>query len=108
MPNNNNEQQPDQTIAQEAGLPDNWVPIDSTPIVPSNMAAGTNPYGGGSLPPNFNLQPDTLSTNYKGPGIPAVRLMPVQGNPAVNAQTQSVVETAIAAIPPVVIPTFTS
>src|SRR5208282_3698325 len=107
MPNNEDPKK-EMTIAEEAGLPDNWVPIDSTPIVPSNMAAGTNPYGGGSLPPNFNLQPDTLSTNYKGPGIPAVGLMPVQGNPAVNAQTQSIVETAIAAIPPTVIPAFTS
>lgn len=106
MPNNEDPKK-DMSIAEEAGLPENWVPIDSTPIVPSNMAAGTNPYGGGSLPPNFNLQPDTLSTNYKGPGIPAVRLMPVQGNPAINAQTQSIVEKAISEIPPTVIPAST-
>lgn len=106
MPNNEDPKK-EMSIAEEAGLPENWVPIDSTPIVPSNMAAGTNPYGGGSLPPNFNLQPDTLSTNYKGPGIPAVRLMPVQGNPAINAQTQSIVEKAISEIPPTVIPAST-
>ena len=93
MPNEDSKKEP--SIAEEAGLPENWVPIDSTPIVPSNMAAGTNPFGGGSLPPNFNLQPDTLSTNYKGPGIPAVRLMPVQGSPAINAQSKSVAQNVV-------------
>jgi hypothetical protein len=112
MPNNNSDNETpkqDMTIAEEAGLPENWVPIDSTPIVPSNMAAGTNPFGGGSIPPAMSLQSDTLSTNYKGPGIPGVRLMPigVSGNPQSNAAIKSVatqvtteiVNSAIAAIP---------
>ena len=95
MPNDNSNPNPNPTAAPDPenyGLPANFVPIDSVPIIPSNPAAGTNPYTSGTLPQNFGLQPDSLGAQYKGGGTPFVRLMPVQGAPSTNAQSQSVAE----------------
>lgn len=103
-----NEQNPNITPEGENyGLPENFVPVDAPPIIPVNIGANQNPYLSGSIPSNLNLQPDLIATDVRGGRVPSVRLMPVQGNPAVNAQTQSIVEKAIAAIPPTVVPTVT-
>lgn len=95
-----NEQNPNITPEGENyGLPENFVPVDAPPIIPVNIGANQNPYLSGSIPSNLNLQPDLIATDVRGGRVPTVRLMPVQGNPAVNAQTQSIVENAIANIP---------
>ena len=78
------------------GLPANFVPIDVPPIIPSNTAGQQpNPFGGGSLPQNMALQPDFVGTLYRNGVVPTVRLMPVQGAPATNAQSQSVAEKVV-------------
>jgi hypothetical protein len=97
MPNNEEGQNPATAPEPENyGLPANFVPIDVPPIIPSNGPAGAvNPFGGGSLPQNLSLQPDFVNTLYRGGAVPTVRLMPVQGAPSTNAQSQSVAEKVV-------------
>lgn len=88
--------QPGMTVAQEAGLPENWEPISSAPINPAGgppAPAGMGSYFSGSIPQNLQLQPDLVSTEYQGNRIPNVRLMPVgpAGNPGVVAAASSVI-----------------
>lgn len=98
MPNNPNEPlNPGAAPEPENyGLPANFVPIDVPPIIPSNTAGQQpNPYGGGSIPQNMALQPDFVGTLYRNGAVPTVRLMPVQGAPSTNAQSQSVAEKVV-------------
>lgn len=96
----------EKTIAQESGLPSNWVPVDAEPINPNRSAAsptpvlsGVSPFTSGPLPPNFGLQTDVASNKY-GPNVPVSRLMPPSGGPQENAKIQTIVDQAIAQIPP--------
>src|ERR1700727_2607882 len=70
----------------------NLSPVNTPPALPSNFAALTNPYPSGSLPLNFQYAPDLLNTQSRGGTIPQIRLMPIQGGPANNAQSQSISE----------------
>jgi hypothetical protein len=102
-----------QTINEEAGLPDNWVPLDSPTIIPSNIQK-QNPDNSssssaplvGSLPPTYQLDADFVRNAYRGQSVPNLSLMPlgVQGNPSTNAGIVStstkIVTQAISAIPP--------
>lgn len=97
-----------QTINEEAGLPDNWVPVDAPPIIPgSSLADGSSKYLQGSLPPQSQHDVSFAGTAYKSDRTPSLALMPlgVQGNPSSNAAVQStsaqVSQQQIAAIPPV-------
>jgi hypothetical protein len=98
VPNNNNEEpKQEQSIASEAGLPENWVPIDSAPIIPSNtQAAAQNPYKSGTLDPNFSFQQDLVNAGTP-PNIPSVRLMPIgaAGNAQSNAAVKSIAQTVV-------------
>jgi hypothetical protein len=101
------------TINEEAGLPENWVPLDTPPIVPSkvqnqnpdNSSSSSAPLVG-SLPPGYQLDADFVRNAYRGQNVPNLSLMPlgIQGNPTSNAGIQStakqIVTQAIAAIPP--------
>jgi len=101
-----------QTINEEAGLPDNWVPLDSPTIIPSNIQK-QNPDNSssssaplvGSLPPTYQLDADFVRNAYRGQSVPNLSLMPlsIQGNPSTNAGIVStstkIVTQAIAAIP---------
>ena len=99
-----------QTIAEEAGLPDNWIPVDAPPIVPGmsapTTADGSSKYLMGSLPPGFQHDVSFTGTSYSQDRTPQLSLMPlgVQGNPASNAAIQStsgqVTQQVIAATPP--------
>jgi len=93
------ESAPQQTVAQEAGLPGNFHPIDVPPIIPGQPTGGApptpatmQPYFSGSIPPAFMLQPDQINTQYGGGSTPSARLMPVGagGNPQIVAAAQSV------------------
>src|SRR5258708_6782211 len=90
------EEQKSQTINEEAGLPDNWTPVDAPPIVPSAMAEiassdASLKYLQGSLPPGFQHDTSFVGTAYKGHRTPQLSLMPLgnQGNPSTNAAAQS-------------------
>lgn len=88
------EEQKPKTIAEEAGLPDNWHPIDVKPIIPSQMrdnsSATAAPFVG-TLPPTFQQNTDFSGTSRASGRGPNLSLMPlgVQGNPQTNAGIQS-------------------
>jgi hypothetical protein len=101
------------TINEEAGLPENWVPLDAPPIIPSrvqnqnpdNSSSSTAPLVG-SLPPGYQLDADFVRNAYRGQLVPNLSLMPlgIQGNASSNAGIQStatqITNQIIAAIPP--------
>lgn len=86
------------TIAQEAGLSDNWQPIDVAPVRPSINPAGPPSYTQGSLPPQLGLQPDLRDTMYGGT-VPVSRLMPVASVAAQNAAIAATVKQIIESTP---------
>ena len=98
------DKKPPQSIVEEAGLPDNFLPIDAPPIIPGNLPSGggppafsgRDPYGSGLLPQNLGLQPDLVNTSYGG-SIPATRLFPLppSGTPGVNAAIGSTITKVI-------------
>ena len=91
------EEKKPQTIAEEAGLPDNWVPLDSPPIIPSEpprtgiLGDGSSKYAVGSLPPSYQADASFVQTAAYAARIPQLSLMPlgIQGNPATNAAITS-------------------
>jgi hypothetical protein len=105
------EQKKNLTINEEAGLPDNWVPIDAKPIVPSSREFGGYPTDGssrylqGSLPPGSQHDTSFVGTAYRSSNSPQLSVMPLSpsGLAQVNAAAQTVateiVSKAIAAIP---------
>ena len=85
---------PEQDIAREAGLPDNWYPIEAQPIIPGQtppMYVSRDVYQSGQLPPLIGLQPDLTKAGEGVPAIPSVRLMPVapSGLAQINAAIKS-------------------
>jgi hypothetical protein len=102
------EQKP-KTIAEEAGLPENWVPLDVPPIIPANMSrvsiAGSDKYLQASLPPGYQHDTSFTGTSYDSPNAPRLSIMPlgIAGNPTTNAAIQStstkVVEANVAPTP---------
>jgi hypothetical protein len=80
--------QSEPTIAEEAGLPDNWVPVEAPVIRPGIDTNGPHQYPSGTLPQILGLQPDLVDTKYGG-GIPSVRLMPIANNAASGASAIS-------------------
>lgn len=81
------------TINEEAGLPDNWVPVDAPPIIPANppLPPGAPRYQVASLPPGYQHDVSFVDSGKGSPDIPKLSLMPlgIQGNPATNAAIQS-------------------
>ena len=94
-----NERQP--TIASEAELPENWIPIDVKPIIPgqqpANSGSSTAPLVG-SLPPSYQQNTDFSGVNRASGHVPQLSLMPlgIQGNPATNA---AIISTAVKSVP---------
>lgn len=100
------------TINEEAGLPENWVPVDAPPIIPGrtpnseNSSDGNSRYLQGSLPPGFQHDSSFVGTAYKSPTTPQLSLMPlgINGSPSTNAAISStankIAAGLIAAIPP--------
>lgn len=91
-----------QTINEEAGLPENWVPSDQKPIIPSIPQFpedSSNRYLTGSLPPVYQHDTSFVGTAYKTSVAPSLSLMPLglQGNPQTNAAIQSTTNIAAAA-----------
>ena len=97
----------EKTIAEEAGLPENWVPIDVAPIIPSEpprtgiLGDGSSKYATGSLPPGYQSDTSFVGTAAYADRVPQLSLMPLgfQGNPASNAAIQSTAGKLIARIP---------
>ncbi len=111
-----------QTIAEEAGLPDNWVPVDMDPIVPgaNNGPAGVAygrggapaqgpqgfkstsdmpPYFSGSISPDMAHDSDYVRSQIASPAVPTVPLMPIaqSGKPQVNAAITSIIKSTTTA-----------
>jgi|HubBroStandDraft_1064217.scaffolds.fasta_scaffold03497_4 hypothetical protein len=101
MPTNNNgNPNPNPATAPEPenyGLPENFVPIDVPPIIPSNMQAALNPFKSGTLNPNFSLQQDVVNAGVYPSDIPTIRLMPIgaAGNAQSNAVIKSIAQTVV-------------
>jgi hypothetical protein len=82
----------EKTIAQEAGLPDNWVPLDKPPIIPSAWQSdGSQSRLQGSLPPAGQHDTSFVGTEYRGARTPNLSVEPlgIQGSPFTNAAVQS-------------------
>lgn len=84
------------TINEEAGLPDNWVPVDRPPVEPGRqnpnaLIDGNLKYLQGSLPPTYQHDSSFVNTAYKSASAPSASLIPLglQGNPSTNAAIQS-------------------
>ena len=92
------------TIAEEAGLPANWEPIDVKPIIPgqqpANSGSSTAPLVG-SLPPSYQQNTDFSGVGRASGHVPQLSLMPlgIQGNPATNAAVTSTATKAAQSIP---------
>lgn len=92
-----------QSIAEEAGLPDNWVPLDVPPIIPGRTEVGqvdgSQRFLQGSLPPGYQHDSSFVNTEYKAASTPNLALMPLglTGNPTTNAAIQSTATKAAAA-----------
>lgn len=87
------------SINEEAGLPDNWVPVDEKPIMPGQtpgaMPAPPNqsPYFQTNLSPDFQHDTTFTGTECGSPHIPKIALMPmgIQGSPLTNAGIASTI-----------------
>lgn len=87
-----------QTINEEAGLPENWVPISRAPVVPSLLSPnsaleGPSRYPQGSLPPGYQQDTSFVQNAPKSPTAPQMSLMPLgpSGQAAVNSATKSII-----------------
>jgi hypothetical protein len=99
-------QEPPKTIQEEAGLPDNWQPVDRSPIIPSTPPAaqqqGPGSYFAGPLSPVIQHDAAFYQTKYGGAGIPETSLMPpsaatAANNAATSTVVKNILETAAAA-----------
>ena len=106
MPSNENTNPATAPEPENYGLPENFVPIDVPPIIPANVVPNAgpavNPYKSGTLNPNLSFQQDLVNAGSYGPGVPSTRLMPIgaAGNAQSNAAIKTIVDQAIAEIPP--------
>eukprot|EP00697_Spironema_sp_BW2_P005433 gnl/Spiro4/17584_TR9372_c0_g1_i1.p1 gnl/Spiro4/17584_TR9372_c0_g1~~gnl/Spiro4/17584_TR9372_c0_g1_i1.p1 ORF type:complete len:382 (-),score=-21.57 gnl/Spiro4/17584_TR9372_c0_g1_i1:609-1754(-) len=99
--NEKDEKEP--TLAQEAGLPDSWKPVDVEPIVPSRSSVPNQtpnpmaPYFSGSISPTLQHDAIFVGTKYGTYGIPSLPLMPLSpsGQPSVGSAVQSGSSTTI-------------
>ncbi len=84
----------EKTIAQEAGLPESWHPVDSAPIIPSAPPGNQNPKGpyfDGTISPDMMHGNATLVNTHYGSNIPILPLMPlpISGQPSAGSAIQS-------------------
>lgn len=93
------------SIAAEAGLPENWQPINTTPIIPSKMQQSGEPNLSAllqaSLPPGFQHDVSFTGTTIRSSHAPGLSLMPLglQGNPITNAAIQSTASITPTSVP---------
>ncbi len=86
------------TLAEEAGLPNTWHPVESQPINPVIQGAPNPnpmaPYFDGSISPNLQHDAVFVGTKYGTHGIPILPLMPIApaGNASVNSGSQTIVK----------------
>ena len=82
-------------INVEAGLGENWLPVDQKPIIPGarpeTLANPENRFLQGSIPQSFQLGPHFVETEAMTASAPRFSLMPlgIQGNPVSNAGVTS-------------------
>jgi len=83
------------SINVEAGLGDNWIPVDQKPIIPGarpeTLANSENRFLQGSIPQAFQLSPHFVDTAAETASAPRFGIMPlgIQGNPVTNAGVAS-------------------
>lgn len=94
------------SIAEEAGLGSNWIPVDRPAIIPGQMVAAppasdfspTNPkYIQGSIAPNFQHDSSFVDTGDRTSHVPKFDLMPLgpQENAVVSTQISSAVKSVV-------------
>jgi hypothetical protein len=100
----------DLSIQEEAGLPENWQPIDVEPIRPGRITQpitgpasneDKNAFHQGTAPSNLQHDSTFVGTQYGTPGVVNTPLMPLgaNGNPITNAAIQSTATKAAASVP---------
>jgi hypothetical protein len=88
----------DPTLAEEAGLPEGWKPVESEPINPSMLGAPSNsnkmtPFFDGSISPTMQHDTTFVGTKYGTPSIPVLPLMPMGASAisSINSAIQSII-----------------
>jgi hypothetical protein len=92
----------EQTIQEEAGLsPDQWQPVDVSPIIPGVTSVGAPPppplslgsHFVGSIPANIQHDATLVRTGLNTPNIPTFSLMPLGINASAtnNSATQTII-----------------
>ena len=88
------EEKKEPTLAQEAGLPDNWYPVDSSPINPSAALSRPNPmatFFAGPISPTLQHDKTFVDTQLGTYNVAKLPLVPLSssGQPSVGAAVQS-------------------
>lgn len=106
---NDKENPKPQTIEEEAGLPDNWLPVNSAPVIPGRQSGGPmgappsfpviDNFQSGQLPPFLGLSPDLVNAGTPGPRVPTTRLMPIMPS-GVSQNVSATVSVVKPIIPP--------
>jgi hypothetical protein len=93
------------TIQEEAGLPENWQPVDVPTITPGLIngvptPSGGNPYLIGSIPSFMSHDSDFVKSGYRTPSVPVFPLMPPapSAQPQINAAIKSATTPATPAV----------
>lgn len=93
---NRNQAEPEgeSSLAQEAGLPDSWHPVDSAPIVPSASPSRPNPmatFFAGPISPTLQHDKTFVDTQLGTYNVAKLPLVPLSssGQPSVGAAVQS-------------------
>ena len=106
---NDKENPKPQTIEEEAGLPDNWLPVNSAPVIPGRQSGGPmgappsfpviDNFQSGQLPPFLGLSPDLVNAGTPGPRVPTTRLMPIMPS-GVSQNVSATVSVVKQIVPP--------
>jgi hypothetical protein len=94
------EEKKEPTLAEEAGLPDNWHPIDSPPVNPAAAISSPNPmanFFSGPISPTLQHDKTFVDTQLGTYNIAKLPLVPLSasGQPSVGSAVQSGSSTTI-------------
>lgn len=109
MPDDKEKPKQPETIEEEAGLPENWIPVQSAPLIPGRQSGGPvgappsfpaiDNFQSGQLPPFLGLSPDLVNAGTPGPRVPTTRLMPIMPS-GVSQNVSATVSVVKQIVPP--------